>query len=71
MASNPDILLEWFEFSRASDRRERGPKASLRREPQPQAKGYDGHSADAAEPEEREPQQALRQRSRLWFITRQ
>jgi hypothetical protein len=41
------------------------PKASLRREPQPQAIGHDGHGADTSEPKYGEPQQALRQRSRL------
>jgi hypothetical protein len=38
---------------------------SFRRDPQPQAKGHAGHRADAAEPEDQEPQQALRQRSRM------
>ena len=41
--------------------------ASFRRDPQPQAKGYQRHGADAAEPKHGEPQQTLRQRARIWL----
>src|SRR5229473_7511675 len=34
----------------STDRCGRGPESSLRREPQPQAIGHDGHGADPAEP---------------------
>jgi hypothetical protein len=70
MASNPDMSLEWLIFGR--DRSpECGPKTSLRRNPQPQAKGYDGDGADPAEPKRYKPQQALRQRRRLWLLRHQ
>jgi hypothetical protein len=38
---------------------------SVRRQPEPQAKGDDGYGADAGEPQRRKPQQPLCQRCRL------
>jgi hypothetical protein len=64
-ASNPGIPLECFRFS------EMWPEASPRHQPQPQAEGHDGHGADADEPKGSEPQQALRQRSRILLIRHQ
>jgi hypothetical protein len=64
-ASNPDIPLECFRFSAMCR------EASLRHQPQPQGEGHDRYAADAAEPKRSEPQQALRQRSRILLIWRQ
>jgi hypothetical protein len=47
------------------------PKASTGRQPEPQAKGDDGNRADPTEPKCEKPQQALRQRRRLWLAGRQ
>jgi hypothetical protein len=65
MASNPDISLECFQFSPVTDGVKASGKDSVRREPQPQAIGHDGHGGDPAEPKYEEPRQALRQRRRI------
>jgi hypothetical protein len=51
--------------------KKRGPKASLWGDPKSQAVGDNAHGADAAEPKGDEPQQPLRQRSRIWLRRRQ
>jgi hypothetical protein len=48
-----------------------GAEASARHQPQPQGEGHDGYAADAAKPKGSEPQQALRQRSRILLVWRQ
>jgi hypothetical protein len=54
MASSPgnprDIAEVFFNFAF-----EEYPEISLRREPQPQSIGHDGHGAGTPEPEESEP----------------
>jgi hypothetical protein len=66
MASNPEFSRECLQFPPVSRRPNVSEKASFGREPQPQAEGYDGNRADAAEPKGCEPQQALCQRS--WVL---
>jgi hypothetical protein len=71
MASNPDMSLECFQFPAVSGGWKCVPKASLGREPQPQAESDDRDRADPAEPKRGKPQQALLERPRSLFIRHQ
>jgi hypothetical protein len=85
-AGQPDAVDPWLKMLAISficGTKKRVPKASLEaslevlleallgRDPEPQSVGHDAHGADTAEPQGDEPQQPLRQRSRIWPRRRQ